>query len=154
MNGAQWPGGSTLWSLGFRTWMDGGVGQRYCSTTPNSSALDGATLSVHGSTSVAANDLVVIASRVPDNLGVFYFGPGQTQIPFGNGIRCVAGKVTRLPVLQGQQLLLTQVLDLGPAGVPELIPGSTWNFQAWFRDPAAGLAGFDLSDAVQLSFTP
>ena len=153
LNGQPWPGGGG-YSLAFRTWMDGGVGLRYCSTAPNSHSVAGAVLSVHGSTSVAANDLVMIAARVPGDPGLFYLGTSQTQLPFGNGFRCVAGKVSRMPVAQGQHLLLTQAVGLGPGGMPQLLPGTTWNFQAWFRDPAAGLAGFNLSDAVQLSFTP
>ena len=33
-------------------------------------------------------------------------------------------------------------------------PGSTWNFQCWFRDSAAAMAGFNLSNAVELQFEP
>jgi hypothetical protein len=29
---------------------------------------------------------------------------------------------------------------------------STWNFQAWYREPAAGGPFFDLSDALNLVF--
>ena len=34
------------------------------------------------------------------------------------------------------------------------VPGSTWNLQAWFRDPVAGGAAFDLSDGLGLTFCP
>jgi hypothetical protein len=33
-------------------------------------------------------------------------------------------------------------------------PGSVWNFQAWFRDPVAGGANFDLSDGLEVTFGP
>jgi hypothetical protein len=42
--------------------------------------------------------------------------------------------------------------ESSPASV--ITPGSTWNFQAWFRDTAAGGSAFDLSDAVAVSFRP
>jgi hypothetical protein len=134
--------------------MSGGAGQRYCSGAPNSHSLDGAVLSVQGSTSVAANDLVLTASRVPDNIGLLYFGSGQTQVPFGNGLRCVSGKIVRLPASQAQQQLLTYVVDHNQPAVALLVPGSIWNFQAWYRDPQASGAGYNLSDAVELSFLP
>jgi len=34
-----------------------------------------------------------------------------------------------------------------------LITGAgVWNFQFWYRDPAGGPAGFNLSDAIQVNF--
>ena len=41
-----------------------------------------------------------------------------------------------------------------PGGAGQLTAGSTWNFQAWFRDPAAGGTAFNLSDGVELTFAP
>jgi hypothetical protein len=32
--------------------------------------------------------------------------------------------------------------------------GSTWNFQFWYRNPAAGGAGFNLSDGLSIRFCP
>ena len=40
------------------------------------------------------------------------------------------------------------------AGPGKIDPGSTWYFQFWYRDPAAGMAGFNLSDAVAIEFCP
>ncbi len=42
--------------------------------------------------------------------------------------------------------------NLPPGG--DITAGSTWNFQAWFRDPAAGGGCFDTSDAVSITFVP
>jgi hypothetical protein len=39
-----------------------------------------------------------------------------------------------------------------PTGL--VAPGSTWYFQAWFRDPAAGGAAFNLSDGLAVTFCP
>lgn len=35
-----------------------------------------------------------------------------------------------------------------------LNPGETWNFQLWYRDTAAGGAGFNLSDGLRVTFLP
>ena len=35
-----------------------------------------------------------------------------------------------------------------------LLPGTTWYFQAWYRDPAAGLPAFNLSDGLEVVFGP
>jgi hypothetical protein len=93
---------------------------------------------------------------VPNQPGLFYYGPNQIQTPFGNGFRCVGGTVGRLPMELAAGNVLEHALDnTMPAGTSTIIsPGSTWNFQAWFRDPAAGAAGFDLSDAMQITFLP
>ena len=32
--------------------------------------------------------------------------------------------------------------------------GATLNFQAWFRDPAAGMTGFNFSDGLSVTFAP
>jgi len=37
-----------------------------------------------------------------------------------------------------------------PAG--QITSGSKWYFQFWLRDPAAGGAGFHLSDALEVHF--
>jgi hypothetical protein len=31
-------------------------------------------------------------------------------------------------------------------------PGSAWNVQFWYRNPAAGGTGFNLSDALHVDF--
>ena len=41
-----------------------------------------------------------------------------------------------------------------PNPVGQITPGSTWNFQAIFRDTAGGGALFDLSDGLEVSFQP
>ena len=37
-------------------------------------------------------------------------------------------------------------------GPGEITPGSTWNFQFWFRDPSGGPAGFNFSDGLEVTF--
>lgn len=134
-----------------------GLGTSYCTSTPNSSG-GAAVISASGSTSLAANDLALSAGPVPDGqFGIFYYGPNQTQVAFGNGFQCVAGpNLARLPVTVTAGGSLDTLMDntMPPYPAVTILAGSTWNFQAYFRDPAAGGAMFNLSDALQLTFQP
>ena len=65
-------------------------GMTYCPATPNSTGLI-AQMTGSGSSSVNANDLVLLASPVPTDVpGLFINSANQAQIPFGSKIRCVA----------------------------------------------------------------
>jgi hypothetical protein len=128
----------------------------FCCKAPNSAG-PGATMSSSGTTSVAANDLVLTALDCPAGQnGVFFYGPDQTQTPFGNGNLCITGTLVRLPVIQTNVLgFATWPLDLiAPPVSGQITAGSTWNFQFWFRDPAAGGTGFNLSDGLSVMFCP
>ena len=136
-----------------------GAGVNYCSSTPNSSGF-AAVVDSFGGTSIAANDLCLIARNLPaDQFGIFYYGPEALDQPFGNGRRCVGAGggvgITRFPVQStGAGGTLTQVVDYTnpPGNDGQILAGSTWRFQAWFRDPAAGGAFFDLSDGYSITF--
>jgi hypothetical protein len=132
----------------------------YCTGMPNTTGLGG-TISFSGSAFVSFNDLTLVGTDVPTNqFGIFYYGPNQVNggagVPFGEGMRCVGGQTVRLPVV-----------NTGPSGLParnidntqaphsqNLQPGSTWNFQFWFRDPLGGPAGWNLTDALSITFCP
>jgi hypothetical protein len=94
----------------------------------------------------------------PSTIGLFYFGSTAIQVPFGNGFRCVGAGATgvfRLGVGTASSGVLTRAVDNTlPPSVGHLTSGSTWNFQAWFRDPAAGGANFNLSDGLRIAFAP
>jgi hypothetical protein len=129
----------------------------YCSTTPNSAGA-GAITTTTGSTSISANDLVLRSDFAPVNKpGIFYYGPNQISAPFGNGLRCVGGGslgVRRLPPTNSGAAGVF-VTAFNHATAPGTIfAGQTWNFQCWYRDPAAGGANFNLSDAVSVTFCP
>jgi len=131
------------------------IGTSYCTSGPNSTG-GAAVISATGSTSVADNDVLLLASPVPDNFGLFYYGTQQSSLPFGNGIRCTTGSPVRLAAHLATGQELGHQLDLnapnGSAGA--IVAGSTLYFQAWFRDPAAGGADFDLSDGLEIVFVP
>ena len=126
----------------------------YCTSTQNSSG-GFAQIYSSGSNSIAANDLVLGASPVPvSQFGIFYYGPNEIEVPFGNGVRCVGGGVTRLPVEQSDNFfnIMHSVDNSSAPHSNNITPGSTWKFQCWFRDPPAGGSTFNLSTALSVTF--
>lgn len=131
----------------------------YCVGAPNSAG-PGASMSSSGTTSVAAANFVARATGLPANTSaLFYYGNNRTQSAFGNGFRCVNGSTFRLPlgVSNGSGVFQT-ALNFGtsPVGVGagKIDAGEIWNFQCWYRNPAAGGAGFNLSNGLEVHFCP
>lgn len=132
----------------------------HCTSTPNSTGQP-ALISVSGSLSVAAGDTVLgVVGAPPDNIGQFFYGKDPFQLPFANGTLCVS------PFAPGL-FRLAPAVAISPTGEAHfpldfsalpiegtILGGSTWSFQFWFRDPAAGGAGANLSDAVRVTFCP
>lgn len=126
------------------------LGTNYCVGAVNSTG-SGALMSATGSDSVSANDLTLTAGPVPDQPGLFFFGPSQVQVPFGNGFLCVGNPFVRInPPSMAVGNLATRVVDLPTFG---LMPGTS-EFQYWFRDPPAGGELFNLSDGLEIVFVP
>jgi hypothetical protein len=128
----------------------------FCSTSPNSVG-PGAVMGWSGSQSISTNDLVLIASGAPPGTsGLMYFGTNAIQVPFGNGIRCVGGMVVRMPVVVvnsfGEGIQTVDLMHLPQGKV--VAPGDQRLFQFWYRNPAAGGAGFNLSDGLSVVFCP
>lgn len=127
----------------------------YCVTSPNSNG-SGALIGSTGTASVAANDLVLTVTGAAVNKpGIFFYGSNQVQIPFGNGFRCAGGTTIRLPVIGtnasgNASFPLDSTDPPGPGGT--IHSGETWNFQFWYRDPLAGGAAYNLSDALHVVF--
>lgn len=127
----------------------------YCTSLPNSTG-NSALISANGSASLGANDLELVAGNLPPGKPtLFYFGPGSTEVPLGNGFRCVAGPgIARFsPLLSNPAGVAVLAVDnTNLPGGASFSPGSSWHFQAWYRDPAAGQAGFNLTDGAAILF--
>ncbi len=128
----------------------------YCPGAPNSVGA-GATTTASGTPSLGLGDLTLTTTGLPQNeWGIYYYGPNQINLPFGNGNRCVGGQVIRLaPINSGAAGQVSRVID--NASLPatgQLLVGGTQNFQFWYRDPADGGASFNLSSAVSVTSTP
>ncbi len=130
-----------------------GGAQTYCIGAPNSVG-PGGRMDHAGSLSVEANDLVLLCTGLPPSKPcLFYYGPTQIQVAFGNGFRCVGGQIRRLPLISTGSGTAAYSVDNTnlPAG-GEFTPGATWNFQCWYRDPNDGGAAFNYSDGLGLTF--
>jgi hypothetical protein len=114
-----------------------------------------------GTTSVAADDLVLTARELPQLAFALVF-MGHTQMSpavLGDGLRCVALPFHRFPV---QSTGLPGAFDLGPGIVStaaqsfgaagHIASGDTWHFQCWYRDPASACATSNLTNALAVSF--
>jgi len=127
----------------------------YCVGAPNSTGV-GAVIGWSGSLSVGANDFTLTCSQLPPNTWhLFFFGDQQTQSVFGNGFRCATGTVARLnpPVPASPAGTTSRVVNLAvPPAAGSISPGATRYFQCWYRNPAGGGAGFNLSDGLSATF--
>ncbi|HVS17097.1 MAG TPA: hypothetical protein VMT18_00760, partial [Planctomycetota bacterium] len=129
----------------------------YCLGAPNSVG-NGASLGASGGASVGLGDFTLEAGGAPPGkLGIFVFGAQQAQTPFGDGQLCIGGTLLRLlpPSVVSAAGTASHALDFDSAPASQIAPGSTWNFQYWYRDPLGPLGnGFNLSDALSVSFCP
>jgi hypothetical protein len=124
----------------------------YCVSSPNSVG-PGATMSYSGTNDISNNNFVLAAYGAPPNKsGIFFYGQGQTNVPFGNGRRCVATPFYRLPLITsnafGDFQFNLDLNSLPPGG--QISSGQTWNFQCYYRDPAAGGALFTATDGLSV----
>ncbi len=151
------PGGCVAYDMEITSRFDG-PGTAFCPVSNNSTGLPGL-LFAFGSTSVAANSLRLFAFTLPDQPGIFLYGDGTQQIPLANGTLCVAAGpqgLFRFSPLLAVDGVMSMVVDFSmpPKAAGQITAGSTWNFQAWHRDPASGGGNADLTNAVALTFTP
>ncbi len=129
------------------------LGQSLCPQAPNSTG-SASRLAVAGSPSLGDGLVDLRADAIPNNQpGIFFAGTGRVQLPLGNGVRCAGGGVVRLsrPMFSMGGVLRGRV-DFARGGA-SLSPGTIY-FQCWYRDNAAGGAASDVSDCVEVDFTP
>jgi hypothetical protein len=124
-----------------------------------SSTGEGVSIGEQGTRYLSNNDYALFFKACPANqLGIFITGQGTNNVPLGNGFLCVGGTVQRFlpPVSTGIAGTGSMALDFTDPSSPasQFTAGSTWNFQFWYRDPAAGGSGFNLSNGLSATFCP
>jgi hypothetical protein len=149
---------------------------RYCTCTAavapcgNSSATTGCQNSTGaggsadgmGTTSLVTDDLQVVVGGLPPNSSHLLFsGPNQTQITFGDGVRCIGSPVYRLGI---QTASGAGTSNFGPGIAATLcssfsqclMAGSTFNFQVWYRNaaPFCTASTFNLTNGLAVTYTP
>ena len=125
----------------------------------------GALLESCGSTSVADDDLVLTTTNLPWNSPAqLFMGAGRADAPFGDGLFCVSGGGTGLFRYGVEHPARLRRVSYGPGLVASshagfhalghITAGQTWNFQAWYRSAEPCGSGFNMSNAVAVTFRP
>jgi hypothetical protein len=138
----------------------GGSSYTYCQSNANSQghvALIGfgGSLQLHDNTfSLQCTGAIVH----PTSFGMFTYGPNQTNTPFANGTLCISPfnppGIYRMPVQALTAATMVLAMEDAPGDFALINPGSSWNFQFWYRDPNAGNANFNLSNGLHVDFAP
>jgi hypothetical protein len=145
------PDFSTAYELDLRNTQ----GEVFCGSTPNSSGA-AARIDASGSTDVYSGSLELSAVGLPSGVfGLFFFSSNEViAAPFGNGLLCLGAPFRRLPVANsGPGGALHTTIDwAAPGSAGAITAGSTWGFQAWYRDVAGGGTHYNLSDGLRIEF--
>jgi hypothetical protein len=135
----------------------GGLGTNYCITAANSTGF-ASEISASGSDSVSANDLVLSANNMPDQPGIFIAGPTAAQTPFFNGFLCLdpIGLQRFSNTTPASGGVITEAVDIATSsqGGLNVVAGSSYFYQRWYRDPAAGGGNANFSDGIEIAYTP
>jgi FG-GAP repeat len=120
-----------------------------------------AQLAQTGTTSIAANNLVLVATNAtPGWAGFFVYGLHSSFSTFGGGWSCVGSPYFRVgPIVPiGSGGSATRALDLSvpPAsgGAGAISAGTTAYFQFFFRNPPLTQSGRNASNALAITFVP
>lgn len=129
------------------------VGESYCVGAPNSTGVGAV---IYGFTYVESRQWNITAQQLPSHVATLFIGgTAATQLPFGNGYRCVSGSLQRYPVQQSSVngMVMLQAAPDDPF-LSGFLTGSPRYLQCWYRDTAAGGAGFNLSQGIRMSACP
>ena len=110
----------------------------YCTSNTNST---GSAAAITVDTGCGTDTIGVTAAPVPDQPGIFFTGTTQLNVPFGNGVLCTGGSITRNGVVVASGNTVSDTISR-----PGYVPGGE-NAQYWYRDPAGGGAFFNTSSA-------
>ena len=126
----------------------------------------GAVLGAYGTSSVAADDLVLEGRWLPPGVNAICFmGRDSTNVLLGDGLRVAesghGSSLYRFPAMSASP---TGVLALGPgivsasgafAPLGQIQPGQNWNFQVWYRDVGGPCgSGTNTSNGLTVVFAP
>jgi hypothetical protein len=122
------------------------------------SSCQGAVLRGSGSDSVSADDLSLTATGLTTGPGLFFQGNntvnGGAGVAFGDGLRCVGGRIKRLQVRFSTFGESSSTISIATRG--EVIVGDTKFYQYWYRDPNVWICdnGFNTTNGYEVTWTP
>ncbi|MEZ6017089.1 MAG: S8 family serine peptidase [Planctomycetota bacterium] len=130
-----------------------GAATNYCIGALNSVGL-GATIGRLGSFSIGSNNFQLRTTGLPNTgFALTIMSQQQGQSVLGDGFLCLSGTITRLGIAPIAGNTSALALNFNAAPVSSLVdPGETWNFQTWYRDALPGGAGYNLSNALRVTF--
>ncbi|MCK6447630.1 MAG: right-handed parallel beta-helix repeat-containing protein [Planctomycetes bacterium] len=120
---------------------------------------EGAALRATGTPSLAADDALLTASDMPNNKSVLVFvGTNKTGggygIAFGDGLLCTVPIHRFTPGSTGASGTFSLASPVAKAN-GKLHAGTTYHFQAWFRDPNGPCGStYNTSNALSITYTP
>lgn len=138
------------------------IGTSYCAPLPNSTG-DIARLIAFGSDFALEDSFFLGVDGLPPNqFGFFLTSPqqGSTTIP-GSGLLCLDGPIGRFSQPHqiwnagpdgSTSLQLPLNAHPTPTGTTVVVPGSTYYYQAWYRDAGNGAPASNLSDGRCVQF--
>lgn len=116
-----------------------------------------------GTSSISTDFLSLQISQLPANqFALVFMGSTSLDVPLGNGRLCIGPTQIRLQVVptdaSGNATYGPGIISYvsGLPSPPSINIGSTWGFQAWYRDflPACPSAGSNVTNGVVVTFTP
>ena len=122
----------------------------------------GAPLSASGTADLFTDDLLLVVNGIDrGKFGFLFMGSAKAGAPAGDGLMCVGPGTSglwRFPVQKSNsagQLSLANPITFsqGFGSGGQIISGSTWGFQAWYRDPKGPCgSGANFSNALDVTF--
>jgi len=157
------------WRIGFETYVSDGDVTSFChgvgcpcgndtgsAGCRNSTGAGAMLYPTIGTTSVAADDLELVAASLPTSVsGIVFLGSTQIRAPFADGLRCAGGLTKRYGVAVSNTSGAITFTELASQSGGLVIAGSSWVLQAWYRDPSGPcLRTANLTNALLIVFVP
>jgi hypothetical protein len=129
-----------------------------CASSVNAA---GANLAADGVPSLASDSVTLIATGTPNASVLFFQGTqrvnGGAGVVFGDGLRCVAGTVTRLRTLlpSAGESHVPGPLDLPLSALGAVVAPGELHYQAWYRNAAdfCTASTFNLTNGLSVTWT-
>lgn len=120
-----------------------------CAGSPNTASVAGAQISWTGSSSVAANDLILVGSGFPPSTFGLVARSMVTGFGLvGDGVICIDNPIIRMEIIQAGTLGgVVYPVDASAAAIGgAVMAGETWHYQIWYRDGQSS----NFSDAISV----
>ena len=115
-----------------------------------------------GSSMIASSELSLDVELLPANVPCLFLASQTTGLipnPGGSlGDLCLTGSIGRFRTIRFSGIAGATSLDVDPSAIAQpngpvpAVFGSTWAFQAWYRDTVAGTATSNLTGAASVTF--